>query len=517
MKNSAQAVIAYATWESGETPTPYYDNCIITLYNMTTADIIDPEISFVLADNQQPSQNRNFIYTQDGNTISGTLTDQNTIPANEGSVSFAIGINGGDPLGPLPSHFIINGASADIPADSQAPSIPQNVTVINTGAKNASLTWAASTDDTLVVGYLIEYSDGKNPQEISVDTTSGTITGLTESTQFTASIKSVDIAGNQSDASATVSFTTQDPVPDAGEYSFSVAPYIDYMAWPQLTTGACYDASGIKNYTLAFIVTGKNSVDGSLMPSWGGQSEPQYDARTSSIALDDISTLRANGGDVAISFGGAAGVILEQSVEDIGTLISWYQQIIDNYALKHIDFDFEGSALAQTAALSRHVVVIEAIMRANPALQVSYTLPVGGQTDPASQGLSSYGLDFINMLTNEGILPSMVNGMTMDFGQGAPADMFTGVKYALDALNSQVVQTWPQLTIEQAWRRMGATPMFGDNDVQGQTFTTANQSQLLDYAQQVNLGMLSGWSENRDHDLFAWAYSLLITGYLNAR
>ncbi|VDZ88594.1 Uncharacterised protein [Lelliottia amnigena] len=76
MKNSAQAVIAYATWESGETPTPYYDNCIITLYNMTTADIIDPEISFVLADNQQPSQNRNFIYTQDGNTISGTLTDQ---------------------------------------------------------------------------------------------------------------------------------------------------------------------------------------------------------------------------------------------------------------------------------------------------------------------------------------------------------------------------------------------------------------------------------------------------------
>jgi hypothetical protein len=64
---------------------------------------------------------------------------------------------------------------------------------------------------------------------------------------------------------------------------------------------------------------------------------------------------------------------------------------------------------------------------------------------------------------------------------------------------------------------MGATPMFGDNDVQGQTFTTANQSQLLDYAQQVNLGMLSGWSENRDHDLFAWAYSLLITGYLNAR
>lgn len=514
MKSTAQSVIAYAKWESGETPKPYYDNCIVTLYNMTTADIVDPEIRFVLSNGQTASQNANFNFSIQDGVIVGHLTDKKTIPANQGSVSFSIGINGGDPLGALPSDFVVNGESADIPPDSEAPTTPQNVTVSGTGATNASLSWDPSTDNILVVGYTIEYSDKSTTKQLSAETNSAIISNLNESTQYTATVRAVDIAGNESQPSSQIVFNTKSAVPDAGEYNFSVAPYIDYMAWPQLTTGSCYDATKIKNYSLAFIVAGTSSADGTLMPSWGGQSDPVYDARTSSVAKDDIAGLRALGGDVTISFGGSAGMPLEQAITDTNTLIDWYQQIINNYALKYIDFDFEGGALADSAALSRHVVVIETIMRANPTLQVSYTLPVDGQTDAASQGLNSYGLDFIKMLANAAILPSMINGMTMDYGSTTPPpDMFTGAKLALEALNRQIVETWPALTPAQAWRRMGATPMFGDNDVGGQTFTIENQSQLLDYATQVNLGMLSGWSENRDHDMFNWSYSAIIVGY----
>ncbi|MRS88570.1 hypothetical protein GJV04_00760 [Enterobacteriaceae bacterium RIT714] len=513
MKDTTQSVIAYAKWESGTTPEPYYDNCIITLYNMTTEDIVDPEITFTLAEGQTPSENMNFEFHVTGNRVTGKLTDTKTIPANQGSVSFAIGINGGSVIGPLPSGFSVNGTSADAPADSEAPSVPQDVVVSAAGAKTASLNWQPSTDNLIVVSYCVEYSDGASVYQLSVDTNSANITGLNEKTPYTVTISAVDIAGNTSAKSAPVSFETKTPVPDPGEYNFSVAPYIDYMAYPQLTAGICYEASGIKNYTLAFIVTGTNSLDGSLMPSWGGQSDVAYDARTGSLAKDDIAALRDAGGDIAISFGGSAGMPLEEAVKDTNTLIDWYQQIINNYALKYIDFDFEGEVLAKKDVMTRHAIVIEAVMRANPTLQVSYTLPVDGQNNPVSQGLSSYGVDFITMLANAAIRPSMINGMTMDFGYDSPADMFTCVKYALDALNNQIVTAWPEFTPEQAWRRMGATPMFGDNDVQGQTFTTQNQSQLLDYAKQVNLGMLSGWSENRDYTMFDWAYSLIIAEY----
>ncbi|MDK9587567.1 fibronectin type III domain-containing protein [Lelliottia wanjuensis] len=512
MKNTPQAVIAYAKWESGDTPAPYYDKCIITLYNMTDSDIVNPLIAFTLAAGQQPSQDLNFAFSVSGSSVSGYLTDNNRIPV-QGSVEFAIGINGGEVLGALPTGFVVNGASADAPPDSEAPSVPQGVTVTGTGAKTASLVWQPSTDNVLVVGYIVEYAAGSGKTQLSVDAASAIITGLTELTAYTATVKAVDVAGNTSAISDVVSFTTQTAVPDPGEYRFSVAPYIDYMAYPQLTTGMCLDASGIKNYTLAFIVAGTSSADNTPMPAWGGQSDPAFDARTSSLAKDDIAALRAAGGDVAISFGGSAGIPIEEAVADTDTLIDWYQEIIDNYALKYIDFDLEGEVLAQPDVLTRHVVVVEAIMRANPSLQVSYTLPVDGQNSAASQGLSSYGIDFIAMLADADILPSMINGMTMDFGADSPADMFTGVKNALDAMNTQIVANWPQLSAKQAWRRTGATPMFGDNDVQGQTFTLDNQSQLLDYAKKVNLGMLSGWSENRDHDLFAWGYSKVIADY----
>jgi hypothetical protein len=427
-------------------------------------------------------------------------------------VVFSVGINGGQDLGPLPSGFMVNGESADIPVDTVPPSTPMNISVSYTGAQQTLLSWDASTDNILVAGYNIAYANNTGSWTTSTSTTDVILTGLVPDTNYTAIVTAVDIAGNLSAPSTTELFTTLPALPDEGAYLFSVAPFIDYMAWPQLTAMDCYQSTGVLNYILAFIVAG-TAADGSIFPAWGGQNDPAYDARTTSFGKDDIQSLRDAGGDVSISFGGEAGSILEEMVTDINTLVGMYQGIIDNYQLNCIDFDFEGSALGETDALTRHILVIEAILRANPFLQVSYTLPVDAQSDPTSQGLSPVGQTFVGMLASAGIVPSMINGMTMYFGQTAPSDMFEGVKVALEALNSQVVATWPQLSEEQAWRRMGATPMFGENGTASENFTLENQSQLLAYAQQVNLGLLSGWSMNRDHDLFNWQYSTIIKDY----
>lgn len=513
MKEVTQSVIAYAQWASGDVPADYYDECNIKLFNMTDTEIVNPTISFTVTSDQTVSEDANFEFTRVGNTITGTLLDTQTIAPNEQYVTFSVGIgNNAGPLGDLPNDFVVNSESADVPADSEAPSTPQNLAVTDIGEEEASFAWDVATDNILVVGYVVNYTTGGVTRTLSVDNNTAILTGLAAKTQYSVTVQTKDCANNLSGESAAVPFTTKSSVPDAGPYDLSVAPYIDYMAWPQLTAEACYESTGIKNYTLAFIVAGTDD-EGNIFPSWGGQSDTVYDARTGDLAKDDIESLRAAGGDVAISFGGASGSILEEVITDTELLITMYQQVIDNYQLKYIDFDFEGAALAIPDALARHVLVIEAIMDANPTLQVSYTLPVDGQTEEANRGLSSFGVDFIAMLAAADILPSMINGMTMDFGQDAPEDMFTGVQYALDKLHTQVMTNWPELTSEEAWRRMGATPMFGQNDVESQTFSTENQSQLLEYAKEQNLGLLAGWSENRDHDMFSWAYSLIITDY----
>lgn len=514
MKEATQSVIAYAQWASGDTPAPYYDTCYVKLYNMTDTDISNPTISFTLAAGQRPSEDTNFEFTVDGNVVTGKLIDSYIIPANEQYVSFGIGISGGEDLGALPSDFIVNNEDADVPADSEAPSVPANLAVTDVGEAEASFTWDASTDNTLVIGYIVNYTAGGLTKKVAVDTNSVILVDLSAKTQYSVTVQAKDCANNLSAESSAVSFTTKSNVPDAGPYDFSVAPYIDTMAWPSLDCMTCNQNTGIKNFTLAFIQAGADVDTGNIFPAWGGQGDAAtYDARSCDYLKDDIASLRQIGGDVAISFGGSAGETLEEAITDTDQLIEMYQQVIDNYGLKYIDFDFEGSVLDTPKALARHVLVIEAIMDANPTLQVSYTLPVDGQTEAANQGLSTYGVAFIQMLAEADILPSMINGMTMDFGQDAPADQFTGVQYALEALNRQVVANWPKLSSEQAWRRMGATPMFGVNDVESQDFTTENQSQLLQYAKEKNLGLLAGWSENRDNDNYTWAYSLIIADY----
>ncbi|MDQ6419087.1 S8 family serine peptidase [Paenibacillus sp. LHD-117] len=91
------------------------------------------------------------------------------------------------------------------PADTQAPSVPSNLTKSNVTTNSVALTWSASTDN---VG-IKEYKVYKNNSLIASPTgTSYVATGLQSGSTYSFYVKAIDQAGNLSGASSTVSVTT---------------------------------------------------------------------------------------------------------------------------------------------------------------------------------------------------------------------------------------------------------------------------------------------------------------------
>lgn len=89
--------------------------------------------------------------------------------------------------------------------DTEVPTTPTNLTVTASTSSSISLTWTASTDNTIVAGYDI-YVDGV----LKTTSTSNNviITGLNASTTYSFYIKAKDASGNVSENSNTVTGTT---------------------------------------------------------------------------------------------------------------------------------------------------------------------------------------------------------------------------------------------------------------------------------------------------------------------
>ncbi len=90
--------------------------------------------------------------------------------------------------------------------DTQAPSTPTNVVTSESTQTSITLAWDASTDNIGVSDYDI-YRNGSYYNSTSA--TTFTVTGLTANTSYTFNVKANDVAGNTSNASATISASTQ--------------------------------------------------------------------------------------------------------------------------------------------------------------------------------------------------------------------------------------------------------------------------------------------------------------------
>lgn len=259
------------------------------------------------------------------------------------------------------------------------------------------------------------------------------------------------------------------------------SPYIDTSLYPAFDMAASAEATGVKNYNLAFITDG-----GGCTPKWGGVT----DLGTDAVAAQ-IGDLRARGGDVRVSFGGAAGSELATTCSSADALAAAYGKVVDAYKLTKVDFDVEGGALPDKAANTRRAQAIAKLQRQHPDLDVSYTLPV------MPEGLTQPGVDLLADAERNGVRIDAVNIMAMDYGPAYSGDMGTYAEQAATATQAQVKSVLG-LSDSAAWKTVAVTPMIGVNDVTTEIFKVDDAAQLVKFARSKGLGWLSMWSATRD-------------------
>ncbi len=260
------------------------------------------------------------------------------------------------------------------------------------------------------------------------------------------------------------------------------APYIDVSLRSDLVSIA--NTSGSKYFTLAFII----DAGSSCTAEWGGTSNTM----SSSFLVSEINNLRAAGGNVIVSFGGAAGNELALDCGSVSALQAQYQAVITKYNLNRIDFDVEGSAISNTTANDRRNKAIKNLQAANPGLMVSYTLAVD------TSGLPGEQISLLNNAVSNGVNVSIVNIMAMDYANDS-RDMGSAATQAATSTFNQLKSVFTGKTDAQIYHMIGITPMIGINDTQPETFTLSNAQTVLSYSQQHNTGLIAMWSMNRDH------------------
>ena len=278
--------------------------------------------------------------------------------------------------------------------------------------------------------------------------------------------------------------------------SWSV-PYVDLTLTP---TYQFQDpqSNPSRDVALAFVVADPRKP---CQPSWGGAYT--LDRAAESLELDRrIEQLRAGGGDVMISFGGLTNTELAVACTDPAALEDAYRSVVDRYDATVIDLDIEGDALADTGANERRVAAVAALQKerraAGKTLDVWLTLPV------STSGLTADGQAIVRSNLQGGVELLGVNAMTMNFGdaQHPTGNMLSASKGALQATADQIgdlyEETGTSLDEAKRWARVGATPMIGQNDVDGEVFTIDDATQLVEFARSKGVARVSMWSLNRD-------------------
>lgn len=274
------------------------------------------------------------------------------------------------------------------------------------------------------------------------------------------------------------------------------APYVDMTLYPIYDLASATRSAGIKYFNLAFIV-----ADPTLQPAWGGYAEYAVNGGAFDLQMRaQISAVRALGGDVAASFGGAANKELAEVITDVARLQAAYQKVVDAYGLTRIDFDIEGAAQADRVSVDRRSQAMAGLQQAAAAagrrLDIWLTLPV------LPTGLTADGLYIVQSAKKFGVAIAGVNIMAMDYGDSAaPNPQGKMGDYAIQAAQSLFTQLkgfYGTKTDAELWRMVGVTPMIGMNDIQSEIFDQTEARELAAFAQQKGIGMLSMWSLHRD-------------------
>jgi chitinase len=269
--------------------------------------------------------------------------------------------------------------------------------------------------------------------------------------------------------------------------------YIDTTSYPVHD----FAAEGPASKVLGFIVA---SPTDPCLPSWGGYYS--LDEAESALRMDArIASVRGAGGDVMVSFGGAARDELATVCADGGLLVDAYRSVVERYGTDAIDLDIEYNDLLDSASNLRRAEAMATLQRersdAEP-LEIWLTLPV------KPGGLTADGVRVVSQWVDAGVKLAGVNIMVMDFGGSKPADvgMAAAAKRAALATHGQLADVYGRSgsapSSEALWAKIGLTPMIGQNDVREEVFDLGDAAEINRFALAHGLGRLSYWSQNRD-------------------
>ena len=374
-------------------------------------------------------------------------------------------------------------------ACTTVPSVPTGLQASGTTSNSTNLSWNAAT--VAVNCVLTSYTIFKNG--VAAGTTSSTnitISGLSPLTTYSFRVAANDAAGSSAQSTAiNVSTLNGPPPPPPGAKVF--APYIDMgltVDW-QLTT--IQQQSGIKVFTMGFIVG-----NGGCTPTWGGVGATVANDTlpNGTTILSLVQGVRAAGGDVIISFGGASGTELAQGCSTVSSLQAAYQAVLTKYSVNsstpvRLDFDIEGGATTDQASITRRDLALKGLKSANPGLVISYTLPV------LPTGLIASGVNILNSVKTDGLSLDVVNVMAMDYGSANDNGGQMGLSAQQAATN-----THNQVVAAGLTASIGVTPMIGINDTNTEIFQLSDATSLLNFANANSyISRIAMWSVARDN------------------
>ena len=273
---------------------------------------------------------------------------------------------------------------ASVLADTTAPSQPTGLAAVP-ATYGVELTWKASTDDVGVAYYLVTVgTQTRQPKE-----TRAFVGQLAASTDYTATVRAVDAAGNKS-APATLTFRTLPPADTQAPTAptgLTATPYTNGvgLAWTAAT-----DNIGVKNYVVTLAgqtktLTGTSTYLGGLAPStvYTARVQAVDTAGNVSAATKITFTTRpsSGGGDTQAP---TAPTNLKATPASTSLALSWtaatdnvavtaYTVTVGSQSLTVTGTSATVTGLTPSTAYSVSVKALDAAGNASPAATLSVT------------------------------------------------------------------------------------------------------------------------------------------------
>jgi chitinase len=266
------------------------------------------------------------------------------------------------------------------------------------------------------------------------------------------------------------------------------APYLQITTSDSSDMTADMDATGLKDYTLAFLTSQSQCT---LQWEDGGQAMNAY--------TSVVKTLQNDGGNVIISFGGENSTELAETCTSVAKLEAAYAKVLTTYpGVTRLDFDIEQPAITNTQATARRNLALAQLEKAYPSVSIDYTLGVYPSGLPASPELK-----IIKQAVADGVKINAVNIMAQYFGSG---DDLAPAESAARHTEKQLARLYPSLSASQVWDMIGITTLASASYASGESFTTADAASLETWAAKQGVQELAFW-EVAGYDAPGYQYS----------